>query len=383
MANTAGAQSIDVAVLGGGVIGLACAFVLAGEHRRVVVLERGGIGTGASGAALGVLMPHAPTQRTPLADVQLDSLAAMPGFVAEVEGASGMSCGYRRAGRIEILHSPAAAAMAPERIDAAAEHWARFGGAPLRRIDNLGARRLAPHIAHSDHGYLFDAVTAQIEPVAFVAALATACRARGVEIREQTGATAIAGGAGGLRITTRAGPVDTARAVSATGVGLGEALGPQLDGLPISGVKGEAMVWPDRGSREPRPVVTGPGGFALSRDDGLYIGSTSDRTAPLDATVTREGRTALIGRARKLVNLDPAHQRARLWSGFRPATRDGQPVLGPHPQDPRIIVAGGFFKIGLSLAPAAATAVAAYVGGRTPAAPWDAFTAERFVRTRA
>ncbi len=123
--------------------------------------------------------------------------------------------------------------------------------------------------------------------------------------------------------------------------------------------------------------MTGPGGFAIARSDALYIGSTADKTAPHEHTVTREGLSALAGRCRKLTRVDPEPHRKRVWSGIRPAAPDGQPVLGRHPDAPRVILALGHFKTGLSLAPGTADAVAALAADAGPGAPWDAFAPER------
>jgi D-hydroxyproline dehydrogenase subunit beta len=51
-------MSSDVVVVGGGVVGCACALALAGRGLEVVVLERAGLAAGASGRNRGLLLPH-------------------------------------------------------------------------------------------------------------------------------------------------------------------------------------------------------------------------------------------------------------------------------------------------------------------------------------
>jgi glycine oxidase len=376
------AWDAGVAVVGAGVIGLACAEQLAAAGHDVLVLDADRIGDGATGAALGALMPHAPTAPTPLADAQMDSLAAMPGWIAGIEARSGLGTDHRRVGRIEILSSPRAAAQADAKIAAARERWAALSDRdmPLRRIDGEAARAAVPHIADAPHGYLADDVTAQIDPPKLLAGLAGACRAAGARVLDHAPVRTLQGDGDGVTLDTGAGAIRAGDAVIAAGIGTTS--GAPLTDPPIRAVKGEAMRLPGLGDGVPRPVVTGPGGFALTRTDGLAVGSTSDRTAPLERTVTRDGLHALMGRARKLLAIDPATYGPLVWSGFRPAAPDGQPVIGPHPTQPRVVLALGHFKTGLSLAPGTAMAITAIIAGRTPAAPWRAFDPARFAGRR-
>jgi glycine oxidase len=369
----------DVIVIGAGVIGLACAERLAAAGRSVMVLEAGYVGAGATGASLGALMPHAPHAATPLAAAQLQSLTAMPERVARIEGRGGTATHYRKVGRIEILASANAADGADAKIDAAATRWADLGTTRLRRATADEVRDLAPHVAESPHGYLLDDVTAQIDPPAFAAALAAAARADGAVIAEATPVRRIAADAAGVTVTTDRDERRARRTVVASGRAVPAIAGARP--VPMSGVKGEAMALPEHADSAPRPLVTGPGGFAIARSDALYIGSTADKTAPHENTVTRDGLAALAGRCRKLTRVDPDAARKRVWSGIRPAAPDGQPVVAHHPERPRVILALGHFKTGLSLAAGTADAVAALAAGADPGPPWDAFGPQRLWTT--
>src|SRR4029077_20655854 len=61
------------------------------------------------------------------------------------------------------------------------------------------------------------------------------------------------------------------------------------------------------------------------------------------------------------------------WAGFRPATPDSLPLLGPVPGAPGVLVATGHGMLGITLAPATGVAVAALVRGERPGwlAPFD------------
>ena len=77
----------DVAIVGGGVIGLSCAFELARRGRSVTVVEREEVGFGASTVAAGMLTPSFEVELTPpeLVELQLDSLRRYPQFISDVE----------------------------------------------------------------------------------------------------------------------------------------------------------------------------------------------------------------------------------------------------------------------------------------------------------
>src|SRR5437588_2003460 len=95
-------RSFDVAVVGGGVIGLAVAWRAAEQGLSVTVLERGEPGEGTSRLAAGMIAPIAeadPVQR-PLLRLALASAALYPTFVAQLAEASGLDPGYLPCGTL-------------------------------------------------------------------------------------------------------------------------------------------------------------------------------------------------------------------------------------------------------------------------------------------
>jgi glycine/D-amino acid oxidase-like deaminating enzyme len=57
----------------------------------------------------------------------------------------------------------------------------------------------------------------------------------------------------------------------------------------------------------------------------------------------------------------------RVWTGFRAATPDKLPLIGPHPQDPHLLLATGHEGVGITTSLATARLIADYLSGRTPA----------------
>ena len=94
---------IRVTVVGGGVIGCAVAYELGRRGLEVRVLERRGVGLGATQASAGMLAPFIEAEHAgPLRRLGSRSLELYDQFVADVVGASGDSVPYDRCGTIEV-----------------------------------------------------------------------------------------------------------------------------------------------------------------------------------------------------------------------------------------------------------------------------------------
>src|SRR3954451_10256311 len=94
----------DVAVVGGGLIGLAVAWRAAARGLRTIVLERGALGAGASHVAAGMLAPvaEADAGERALLALGVRSARAWPGFAAALEETSGLEVAYRRCGTLVV-----------------------------------------------------------------------------------------------------------------------------------------------------------------------------------------------------------------------------------------------------------------------------------------
>src|ERR671918_703076 len=92
----------DVAVVGGGIVGLACAWYAARSGMSVVVLERDRLGGGASDVAAGMLAPvtEADFGEHELLELNLAGARRWPAFAAELATASGLSAGYKEKGAL-------------------------------------------------------------------------------------------------------------------------------------------------------------------------------------------------------------------------------------------------------------------------------------------
>lgn len=309
---------VDVAVMGAGVLGLACAWELARRGARVAVIEAERPGAGASGGLVGALAPHAPEGWTPAKALQLEALLAAEGFWAHVAAAGGVDPGYARVGRLQPLPDAAAVERAQARAEAARVLWGGHADWRVVRADEATGWRLPGDWA------VWDTLTARIAPRRALAALVAALAARGVAVTSGTE------------------PPSAAATVWATGTA----------GLAAAGLGG-----PEKGqaallalARREAPVVTAPGLYIVPHADGtLAVGSTSERAF---ATLAPDDRLdAVLARARALLpELEGAPVIER-WAGLRPRAATRQPVVGPWPGRPGHWLLNGAFKTGFAMAP--------------------------------
>src|SRR5580700_4089233 len=100
------AESIDVAIVGGGIVGLATAWRARTRGMTVTVLERDTTGRGTSHVAAGMLAPVAEAEfgegGRRLLELGLRSAEMWPGFAAELQEASGEEVGLRRSGTLVL-----------------------------------------------------------------------------------------------------------------------------------------------------------------------------------------------------------------------------------------------------------------------------------------
>src|SRR4051794_37848721 len=94
----------DAAVVGGGIIGLTCAYFLARAGLSVEVFDRGDLGREASWAGAGILPPGNPAKAaTPIDRLRAIGSVRFPEFSAELRELTGLDNGYVRCGGIEFI----------------------------------------------------------------------------------------------------------------------------------------------------------------------------------------------------------------------------------------------------------------------------------------
>ncbi|WCB91631.1 Glycine oxidase [Baekduia alba] len=348
----------DVAVVGGGVIGLAVAWRARQRGLDVLLIDRGDLGAGASRAAAGMLAPvaEADAQERALLVHNLESARRWPAFAAELGDVTGVDVGYRACGSL-LLARDRDEAEHVERERALRERM----GLKVERLLGSEARRREPALAPSLRLALALPDDHAVEPIRVTAALIEACVRAGVHVRAGTDVSDLA-------------TLPAERVVIATGAWAGESRR-----MPVRPVKGQALRLRDPSGPGlcDRVLRWGPPtpGYLVPRGDGrYYLGATMEERG-FDTAVTALGVYELLRDAGEVIPGLLELEIEEALAGLRPGTPDNAPIVGTDPADERIVWATGHFRNGILLCPLTAELVAdELTGGR----PDHALRPERF-----
>jgi glycine oxidase len=374
-------RSFDVVVVGGGVIGLSCAWRLAQRGADVTVVERGEPGCGATRVAAGMLAPVGELTfgEPELLDLTLAAARLYPEFVAELEKASGERTGYEQLGALHVAVDRDEAAQLRRVHDLQRSLELEAEWLPPRKC-----RDLEPGLTRSFHGGVFAAGEAAVDPRALTQALLTACEAEGVRVRrgmEVVDGIFDGGRLVGVKTTSRRSDTsevqdrhldEDVRAetiVLANGAWSGATDWlPEHARPPVRPVKGQVLELRRRDDEPPaRHILASERVYLVPREDGrLIVGATVEEMG-FDTAVTAGGVHELLREAYRLLPDVAEMELVDAIAGLRPGTPDNLPLVGPGAID-GLILATGHFRNGILLAPLAAQAVADLLTGerRTP-----------------
>jgi sarcosine oxidase subunit beta len=385
----------DVVVVGGGVIGCACARELAARGLRVSLVEREALAAGASGRNHGLLSMPTDPALAPMARLALQTyvdLAEDPPLPLRVD-------------KDPLGLLVVATEDEQERADARAEaEAAEACGVATERLDGAAVSEAEPELADDlEEGWLLEDGRL-VDPAALTIALALQARADGAEIHRHLAARGlIATGDRVHGVVTDDGPIGADAVVVAAGPWSGQLLRPLGIDLPITPARGwlvhmqppapllrrvvERAGWHTLPGEDPMPPVlagevagdaAGPilGSVIQQNSDGTVLAGSSRQAAysnePEDAAIPREI-------VRRVIRLVPAAEKARVlgsWWGIRPMTPDSLPIVGALREG--LIVATGHGSFGVTLAAGTAPLVAAAITGEEPPLDPAPFSPGRF-----
>ena len=349
-----------VAIIGGGVIGLAIGWRLAQQQARVDIFERDAAGRGASWAAAGMLAAgiEAEPGEDALYALNRKSQSMWPGFAAELEAAAGMRVGYRTEGTLEV-------ALTRDDLARLRFHYEhrRSLGIALQWLSGAEARRCEPHLHPGAAAAVLSAEDHQIDNRELATALQRAFLAAGGTLHEHQPVDAIemsAGRISALRIGERRHGADVvvlAAGAWSQGIsGLPAAARP-----PVRPIKGQMLALRmDAATPLVRHVLWTPRVYLVPRGDGrLIVGGTVEERG-FDAALTAGGVFALLEGAWRAVPGIEDLPIDEMWVGFRPGSRDDAPILGPSGID-GLVLATGHYRNGILLTPVTTEAVSRYI----------------------
>jgi len=337
----------DVVVVGGGIVGCACAYELAKAGGRVTLLEYGRTGMQATNAAAGMLAPLIESAGPgPMLQFGLRALREYPAVVEDVQARCGFDAELR-------LHGILKVAFTDDQLDELRRRfaWQRELGFPLEWLDGTLCRELEPRLSPAIAGGVFSPAEGGVNNQLFTLAIERGAEALGTTIRRRTPVTGFstkAGRVAAVRSGDQSFPCDAL--VLAAGARSGQIARKLGVPLPVEPVRGQMIAL--GGMRPPiQRIVWGPDGYLVPRANGLvFAGATVERVGFRRRT-TKEGLRRLRAMAERLVPQFTAATQHFDWAGLRPGTPDNLPLIGALPGWPNAIAATGHYRNGILLGP--------------------------------
>lgn len=394
-------------VVGGGVVGAACAYYLCRSDWRVTVVDQGRFGRGCShgncgfvcpshvlplampgavGMALQSLFsPKAPFRIKPRWDLGLwqwlfrfarrcnrkDMLEAGRAIQAllnssrslydELLQTESIDCEWEPRGMLLVCQSQRGMEHYAE-TDALLREWF---GLSATRYDGEALTALEPALKPGLAGGWLYRTDAHLRPDRLMTSWRRVLEARGVAIRENCAVGGFVPENGRARaVATSQGPMSADAFVLAAGAwtpGLGKHLGCRL---PIQPGKGYSITM-SRPSRCPRfPLIFDEHRVAVTpMRSGYRIGSTME-FAGYDTRLNRQRLDLLLQGASHYLHEPFGGPVEEEWFGWRPMTYDSKPIIDRSPSLPNVVIAAGHNMLGVAMAPATGKLVAEMLGGQ-------------------
>ena len=357
-------QTADVLVAGAGLIGLACALAAAERGLSVQLIGEARPGE-SSPAGAGLLAPSIEREEGHASEFGAAARDRYPAYIDWLRNRTGIDVPINRDGIIQLAVN-----------DAGVRRLQRGMSGHARWLDARELSRLEPALSHALGGVLHP-LDGWVDNVRLLEAMRMAAsgHSRITIVPDRVSAVEFSHDA---RATLRGGQtfagqhlVLAAGAWSATIAGLPRP-------VPVEPVRGQMISY--AGSPLTRAVY-GPTGYVVPRSDGrTLVGATAERVG-FDPAVTSEGIARLTRTAAEIIpdfrTVEPAHA----WAGLRPISADLQPILGPDPDEPRLLYATGHSRNGILMTPLTGDCIGALLDGQATPASIREFSIARFDAT--
>ncbi|HEY6652685.1 MAG TPA: glycine oxidase ThiO [Solirubrobacterales bacterium] len=366
----------DAIFVGGGVIGLACAWRASQRGARVCVLERDRPAAGATGVAAGMLAPvgEASWGEERLLVFNFESLGRWPGFAEQLEDEAELEVGFSQPGALHVAVDRDEAEELRRRYE-----LHRSLGLDSEWLSGRECRRLEAGLATAVRGGAHVPGEASVDPRKAVAALLAALDRRSVAVHSGAAVMGAERQAGAWRVVTADGQVfEGSNLVLAAGCWSGQARWLPAGAPPVRPVKGEILTL-RCSADEPvcDRIVAGERVYMVPRADGrLIVGATVEERG-FDTTVTAGGVHELLREAYRVIPDIAELELVEATAGLRPGSPDNAPLIGPGDAED-LLIATGHFRNGVLQAPVTADCIAALLAGETPPVDLEQFSPQRF-----
>ena len=347
----------DITIIGGGVMGLMTAREFLNAGATVTVLEKNECGQESSWAGGGILSPLYPwRQAQSITDLVLPSIQRYSELAAQLHADTGINPEWTQSGLL-ITQNP---------DDELAQRWCenshlKMETANSAHIQNLNAQPNKP---------IFLPEIAQIRNPRFLQALKKDVLNKGVHLIEHCEITNFTLKHAHMHdIHTNHGRLAVNEIVMAAGAWtrsiFQEHLIGILDAPEIYPAKGQMLLFDAPPDTLQHIVLDGDRYLIPRRDGKILVGSTVEHGI-FHKMITVEAHDQLSHFATTLLPALKTAQLIKHWAGVRPATENGVPYIGRHPNIHNLSLNVGHFRNGLTMAPTSAQLLVDLILNRPP-----------------
>jgi len=393
----------NVTVIGGGIVGLACAWELAKDGASVIVVETGGSRYGTSLANAGWISPShiIPFAAPGMVQTGFKNLIGRTGAFAMTPGAGPLlapwtlkfarSCtdahvdhcapalkelldtsmdiieGLTETTDLTRTNQPQWYIYTSDNAEADAEHEVELVtkfGVDAKQLDLATSLEKEPMLKDSVKAVVEFSSDFGLDPGKLVDVYRRNCEAIGVAFRDEK-VTSMSSTSRNVTVVTTTDSWISDYVVLAAGVwsrALAKSVG---ENLPIMPAKGQSVTLPGVTNMPSRTLMLADQRIATNPLDwGFRMSTGFSLTSPTDMSVNSKATDKLIATARQALNLPEKFEVKNELAGLRPASPDGMPYIGALPKAPRVIAATGHGMLGLMMAPGTGKFVSDLIGGR-------------------
>jgi hydrogen cyanide synthase HcnC len=364
-------RDYDVAVVGGGLVGAAIAWGLAGLGQRVAVLDEGDVAHRASRGNFSLVWVQSKGLGMPqYAAWTKRSSDGWGAFAAELLDETGLDVAFERPGGFQL-------ALSERELESRVGVLKRLHNQremvqyPYEILDHAAIERMLPSIGPEVVGGSYCPLDGHCNSLRLLRALHFGLNRRGARYFPNHRVDRVDWAAGEFRVETESGDVGAGKLVLAAGNGNAKL-------APMVGLK--APVRPQRGqivvSERVRPFLRYPVVTVRQTDEGSVLMGDSLEEAGFDDTAGLSVAAAIADRAVRMFPLIRRLNVVRTWAALRVMTPDGFPIYDQSTDCPGAFVAT--CHSGVTLAANHALALTPMLAAGKLASELDVFSARRF-----
>ncbi|BDS08379.1 glycine oxidase ThiO [Oceaniferula spumae] len=346
-----------VAVVGAGITGCYTAYFLAKAGWQVELIDRTGVGSQATGSNPGGLNPlHGPGIPGVMSELALRSFALHESLHGEIAESSGIDPQCRVVSRLEIGMDESEVAAMQKSMDL----YNATPGFSASWLEPEEILQKEPRLASGAVGGVLMEGNRMVNSPEYARAVAKSAQLLGANIHraEVTGLKTSSSEV--THVLTSDGEIACDAVVMATGAWFDKASEWLDANLPVRPLKGQLLRAKLSGPELPFHITRGLIGIYQVADGSLWLGGTLEDCG-FDGETTQAGRELILQGVSGIFPAIGELEILEQLTGFRPATPDKMPIVGPVPNWNNAFVASGGGPKGMLLSAGLAEVVSSYV----------------------